>query len=347
MTELAGKGTDTVQSGVNFTLGAEIENLTLTGTAINGTGNGLDNVITGNAIANTLDGAAGADSLLGGDGDDTYVVDDLGDKVTELAANGTDTVKSSVNFILGAEIENLTLTGTAISGTGNTLDNIITGNASANTLDGATGADSLSGGGGNDTYVVDNAGDDVSEAGGSGTDTVQSSVNFTLGDDIENLTLTGTAISGTGNELGNVITGNASANTLDGATGADSLSGGDGNDTYIVDNVGDKVTELTGKGTDTVKSSVNFTLGADIENLTLTGTAISGTGNELGQHHYRQRRAPTPWTALRAPTASSAATATIPTSSTMPAIRSRNSPARARTPSNQASASPSAPSSRT
>ena len=282
VTELAASGTDIVQSAVNFVLGAELENLTLTGAAISGTGNTLANIITGNAIGNTLDGAAGADSLLGGDGDDTYVVDDLGDKVTELAANGADTVKSSVNFVLGAELENLTLTGTAAAGTGNILANIITGNASANTLDGAAGADSLLGGDGNDTYIVDNLDDLVTELAGKGTDTVQSGVNFTLGAELENLTLTGTAAAGTGNILANIISGNASANTLDGAAGADSLLGGDGNDTYIVDDLGDKVTELAANGTDIVKSSVSFTLGADIENLTLTGAAASGIGNTLG-----------------------------------------------------------------
>ena len=281
VTEAAGKGTDTVKSSVSFTLGADIENLTLTGTAATGTGNGLDNVIAGNASANTLDGAAGADTMSGDDGNDTYIVDSSGDKITELAGKGTDTVKSSVNFILGADIENLTLTGTAATGTGNGLANIITGNGSANTLDGAAGADTLSGGAGNDTYIVDNVGDEVSEAGGSGTDIVQSSVSFTLDADIENLTLTGTAATGTGNAIGNIITGNASANTLDGAGGADTLSGDDGDDTYIVDDLGDKVTEAAGKGTDTVKSSVSFTLGADIENLTLTGTAATGTGNAL------------------------------------------------------------------
>ena len=121
VTELANEGTDTVQSSITYTLGGEVENLTLTGTAaINGTGNALDNVLTGNSANNiltggagndTLIGSAGADTLIGGTGNDTYVVDTTGDVVTELANEGTDTVQSSITYTLGAEIENLTLTG--------------------------------------------------------------------------------------------------------------------------------------------------------------------------------------------------------------------------------------------
>jgi Ca2+-binding RTX toxin-like protein len=285
-----------------------------------------------------LDGGAGADLLIGGVGNDTYVVDDAGDVVTELAGEGIDAVQSLVSYTLGANVENLTLTGTdAISGTGNELNNVITGNAGSNTLrglggndtlrggaqadileggegndrlDGGAGADILVGGVGNDTYVVDDVGDMVTELAGEGIDTVQSLVSYTLGSDVENLTLTGTAaINGTGNELNNVITGNVAGNTLrglggndtlrggaesdtleggegndrlDGGAGADLLVGGVGNDTYVVDDVGDVVTELAGEGTDTVQSLVDYTLGADVENLTLTGTAaISGTGNDL------------------------------------------------------------------
>ena len=107
---------------------------------------------------------------------------------------------------------------------------------------------------------------------------------------------------------------------LDGGAGADTMSGGAGNDTYVVDDAGDVVTEAAGEGTDTVRARVSYTLGANVENLTLTGTgAINGTGNALDNVAHRQRRQPTSSTAAPAPTRWSAAPATTPTSSTTPA----------------------------
>ncbi len=283
VTESASAGTDTVQTSISYTLGANLENLTLTGSAVvDGTGNTLANSITGNDANNTLDGGTGVDTLIGGLGDDTYMVDDAADVVVEAASAGTDSVQSTISYILADNVENLTLMGTAaINGTGNTLNNTITGNAANNTLDGGTGVDTLIGGLGDDTYVVDIAGDLVVENAGEGTDTVQSSISYTLVANVENLVITGTSTrNGVGNSLNNVLSGNSGINKLDGGVGADTLIGGAGNDTYVVDNAGDVVIENAGEGTDLIQTSISYTLSANVENLTLTGSgAISGNGN--------------------------------------------------------------------
>ena len=301
-----------------------------------GAGNDTLDGGTGN---DTLDGGVGNDTMLGGAGNDTYVVDSAGDVVTELAGEGTDTVQSSVTHTLSANVENLTLTGSGnVNGTGNALANTLTGNAGNNVLDGGDGNDTINagagndtllggagndtltggagddamfGGAGNDTYVVDSAGDVVTELAGEGTDTVQSSVTHTLSANVENLTLTGSGnVNGSGNALANTLTGNTGNNVLDGGDGNDSINagtgndtllggagndtlnggagndtmlGGAGNDTYVVDAAGDTVTELAGEGTDTVQSSVTYTLSANVENLTLTGSGnVNGAGNALG-----------------------------------------------------------------
>lgn len=292
--ESIGEGTDTVQSSITYELGSNVENLTLTGTgSINGTGNELNNVIIGNSGKNILtggagddilDGGLGADRLIGGLGDDTYMVDNAGDVVVENGNEGIDTVQSSITYTLGDNVENLTLMGIGnINGTGNTINNIIIGNAGNNILNGGLGADVMKGGAGNDTYVVDNVGDSVVENSNEGIDTVQSSISFSLGSNIENLILTGTSnINGIGNELNNTITGNSGNNILNGGLGADIMKGGAGSDTYVVDDIGDVVVENAGAGTDTVQSSISYTLTSNVENLTLTGTSdINGTGNAL------------------------------------------------------------------
>jgi Ca2+-binding RTX toxin-like protein len=292
--ENPGEGTDTVKTSVTYALPDDVENLTLTGTdAIFGTGNAAHNVLTGNLATSTL---------AGGAGNDTYIVDDARVTIVENAGEGTDLVKASVSWLLADNLENLTLTGTAvIDGTGNTLNNTLTGNSAANvlygedgndTLNGSGGADSLLGGAGNDVYVVDNADDLVIENAGEGTDTVKASVSYALSDNVENLTLTGTdAINAIGNALNNVLTGNDAVNilsggdgndTLNGSGGGDTLIGGTGDDVYVVAETDVTIVENPGEGTDTVKSSLDYVLGDNLENLTLTGSAnLNGFGNAL------------------------------------------------------------------
>lgn len=164
--ETAAEGVDTVQTGLTYALGANLENLALTGGgAVNGTGNSLNNVITGNSAANRLTGDLG---------NDTYVVG-AGDSVVEAVNEGVDTVRSDLTYTLGVNLENLVLIGAAnVNGTGNAFDNILTGNVGNNLLNGAAGADVLRGAAGNDTYVIDNAGDVVTEDANEGTDTERS-----------------------------------------------------------------------------------------------------------------------------------------------------------------------------
>ncbi len=179
ITELAGGGVDTIESSVTYTLGLNLENLTLTGTAPNGTGNNLDNVLTGNASNNILTGLAGNDTLISGGGvdtlrggldNDTYVISSLPVTITELFNQGIDTVESAVTYTLLANVENLTLTGgNAINGTGNGLANILIGNSANNTLNGGPGTDTLNGGDGNDTLIGGPRADLLT--GGAGADT--------------------------------------------------------------------------------------------------------------------------------------------------------------------------------
>jgi Ca2+-binding RTX toxin-like protein len=189
-------GLDTVISTVDFTIGANIENLTLSGTAsINGTGNTIDNIITGNAGDNVLTGGGGNDKLYGGDGNDTLI-----------GASGNDLLDG---------------------GNGN------------DTLIGNGGADAMTGGDGNDTYYIDNASQSVVEyyhGGLGGIDTVYSSISYKLPDNVENLHLTGSAnINATGNAAVNIIYGNIGNNIINGGAGNDSLWGGGGSDTFVID----------------------------------------------------------------------------------------------------------------
>ena len=112
--------------------------------------NATANWSIGNSGNNVLNGLGGANSLFGGLGDDTYVVN-VGDTLIENVGEGTDLILSSISWTIGANLENLTLTGNgSINGTGNGLANVLTGNRGNNILDGGAGDDTLFGGAGND-----------------------------------------------------------------------------------------------------------------------------------------------------------------------------------------------------
>ncbi|KTB59412.1 mannuronan epimerase [Pseudomonas viridiflava ICMP 13104] len=213
---------DAVVSSVSWTLGANVENLLLTGvSAINGTGNALKNVITGNAADNILNGGASADLLTGGDGSDSYVVDDVADRVvetaTDAATGGIDTVYSSLaSYTLGANLEKLVITSSgAANAIGNALDNVLYAGAGDNVLDGRDGNDTVS-------YQVATSGVTVAlntsaqqATGGSGLDTIKGTENLI------------------GSQFADTLTGNKNANILVGGDGNDSLSGGAGDDVLI------------------------------------------------------------------------------------------------------------------
>jgi Ca2+-binding RTX toxin-like protein len=273
--EAVGGGTDTVRSSsLSLDLAAYpgVENLILSGLGAQ-TG-------TGNAGTNILDGAVGggAATLRGLGGNDTYVIGS-GDIVQEEAGGGNDTVQSTlvhVDLSLLPNLENATLAGAAALKA--------TGNAGANTLSGAgnTAANILTGLAGNDLYIL-GAGDTAIEVPGGGTDTVQTAaVDLDLASfpNVENITLTGS--------LALKATGSAGDNTLSGAqnSAANTLAGLGGNDTYIVGS-GDVVVEALGGGSDTVLSSVSYTLaaGAAVEFLrnNTFATGLTLTGNALVQ----------------------------------------------------------------
>ncbi len=282
------------------------------------TGNDSANVITAENLteADTLNGGLGDDTLVnrggadimnGGAGDDQYQVNDILAVINENAAEGIDIVKTELaifsieNF---ANVENLF--GMLVDGqvlTGNSLNNRIEGNSGSDTLNGGSGddtlagyggSDSLLGGIGNDTYILEDYLETdvitISENNGAGTDTVVTGFEtYTLAANLENLNGTSATAGQTlnGNTLNNILNGSTFADslsggsgedTLNGGLGGDALAGGSGNDTYIF-GTGDTLTELSSGGIDTVRSSVTHTLGLNLENLTLTGTAVTGTGN--------------------------------------------------------------------
>jgi Ca2+-binding RTX toxin-like protein len=165
---------------------------------------------------------------------------------------------------------------------GGSGDDHLDGGEGNDTLDGGDGDDTMAGGAGDDSYVVAQSGDRVVEAAGLGFDRVLASIDYVLPQHVEQLTLTGTAVRATGNDLDNFLFGNERANVLDGGSGADRMAGGAGDDRYVVEQAGDVIVEAVDAGNDTVLASVNYALAAHVENLVLTGSqAIDATGNDM------------------------------------------------------------------
>ncbi|WP_413175482.1 FG-GAP-like repeat-containing protein [Anabaena azotica] len=301
---LLGDGTGKFVTAINYSAG--------NGSRAVGVGDFNSDGRTDLMVANELAGTVSVllntslgDTFVGSSAPNTFIIDDVNDTIIEESLTGIDTVKSSITYTLGDNLERLFLIGTDnIDGTGNELNNNIKGNSGNNTLDGGdgkdalsggdgddtliggdgndnlnggTGADSLTGGDGNDTYTVDNGGDTVNEVGTTGIDTVRSSIDFILGTNLENLILTGTDnIDGTGNLLNNNIKGNSGNNTLNGGDGNDNLNGGDGADTLIGGDGNDIFNG--GDGADTLTGGIgNDTLTGGLGNDTLTG----GVGNDI------------------------------------------------------------------
>ncbi|GEO15953.1 hypothetical protein MAE02_36490 [Microvirga aerophila] len=243
----AASGNDTVYGGDGDDIIEEYQN---GNDSLNG-GNGNDK-ITAMEGNDTLDGGDGADTLIGGAGDDLYMVDTDADMLIEDAGQGNDTVIASASYSLkaGVSVEFLSAQqgNAAINLTGNELNNVINGNAGNNVLDGSVGADMLSGGAGDDTYMVDNALDVVTEAAGQGTDTIVTSINLALtsGSGVEGLTAAvgALAINLTGNEGANTLKGNDGSNVLNGGLGKDVLSGGSGADIFVFDKKANKKTNM-------------------------------------------------------------------------------------------------------
>ncbi|RON42094.1 M10 family metallopeptidase C-terminal domain-containing protein [Pseudomonas brassicacearum] len=240
----------------------------------------------------TLDGHLGADTMTGGDGNDIYVVDNALDRVVETntSTSQIDTVQASVSWTLGANLENLVLTGvSAINGTGNERHNFITGNAANNVLDGAAGDDSMSGGDGNDTYYVDNADDSVietnSNAVSGGVDSVHSSLGaYTLGNNVERLYIDSTgAANGTGNALDNTLFAGAGNNVLDGRDGIDTVSYERALSGVTVNLSTSAQQNTVGSGLDTLKFFENLTGSAYADSLSGNSAANvlnGGAGND-------------------------------------------------------------------
>ncbi|WP_207100515.1 calcium-binding protein [Paracoccus shandongensis] len=257
-------------------------------------GNGSD-TITGNADNDSLRGGLGNDIIDGGDGNDFLAGEADNDSLTGGGGNdtilggiGADTIRGGYGdeTISGEEGDDyIDGNGDDDAINGGVGNDTLIGSGGNDTLDGGGGGDAMAGGSGDDIYLVESAGDRVSESGNGGTDTVISAIGHVLGANVENLTLAADSgsIAGTGNSLANSITGNGGYNVIDGASGNDTIDGGDGNDTLtggvgndflLGDGGKDRLTG--GAGTDSLSGGA----GADVFVFLALSDSTAGEGRD-------------------------------------------------------------------
>ncbi len=257
-------------------------NFTLSGAAVYKT----DYTVKGATVTNLT----GKITFASGKTTAILTIDPTGDKLIEdneilfvTLASGTDYNIETIEAIAG----------TILNDDGGSNDDLLNGTPGNDSLDGGIGNDTMIGGLGNDKYFVDSLGDVITENPNEGTDTVNTTITYTLGNDLEKLILLGTDnLTGTGNDSNNTLSGNSGNNTLiglagndilDGGLGEDNLIGGTGNDTYTLDTTGDSISENAQEGTDTVKTSFDYSLeNTNLENITLLGSSNpNATGNSF------------------------------------------------------------------
>jgi Ca2+-binding RTX toxin-like protein len=232
---------------------------------------------TGGKSDDFLAGGAGNDTLRGRAGNDTYLVNASGDQIIEGSNEGVDLAQVSIsNYRLAAHVENLIFVGAGnFAGAGNSANNLMTAGAGNDVLNGGEGNDSLFGGAGSDAVTGGNGNDAI--YGGAGADTVRAGAgtDHVWGESGDDLLY--------GEDGTDFLFGGEGNDRLDGGGGNDQMTGGLGDDSYIVSASGEAPVELAGEGTDLVIGAFNYTLGSNLENLTLTGSkAVTGTGNALG-----------------------------------------------------------------
>ena len=248
-----------ITTDISFTLASDEHYLTFLGTAdLTGTGTDTKNIFTGNTGHNTF---------VGGSGDNDYFVRHSDDVITATLNPGhVNRVYADVSFTLPTNVQELVLLGSGnLTGTGNSLDNVIYSNS---------GRDIMIGGGGNDTFIVHDRADKVIAAADGGNNAVFADVSFALPDNIKTLVLLGSDnLTATGNNLGNTLYSN---------TGVDTLVGGTGTNTFVVHNSNDVVIASPDSPKNTVFADVSFTLPANVQQLVLFGAGnLTGTGNSL------------------------------------------------------------------